>query len=63
MELCDGDTLKDRLNPYNLDRQHACDILHQITEGIAYVHERNLVRLRINYRENSKNLDRCLDSW
>lgn len=62
MELCHGDTLKHRLDPYVLDRQQACDILHQITDGIAYIHGENLVCLWINHRKISNTFYRCLDS-
>ena len=43
MELCNDDTLERRLSLFNLTKEQTCAILKQITETIAYIHERKIV--------------------
>lgn len=43
MELCNEDTLERRLTPFNLTKQETCNIIQQITETIAYIHDKKLV--------------------
>ncbi|CAF1273603.1 unnamed protein product [Adineta steineri] len=43
MKLCEGEPLEQRLNPYKLIKEQACNIVHQITEGIAYIHQEKLI--------------------
>jgi serine/threonine protein kinase len=54
MELCKGDTLEHSLSPYVLTKEQTCEILHQITVGIAYIHEKNLVSAQISCRKGLK---------
>jgi serine/threonine protein kinase len=57
MELCKGDTLKHQLIPYILTKEQTCEILRQITVGIAYIHEKKLVSSQIICHKGSKIFD------
>ncbi|CAF1460953.1 unnamed protein product [Adineta steineri] len=43
MKLCEGDSLEQRLIPYKLTKEHACNVVDQIAKGIAYIHEQKLI--------------------
>jgi serine/threonine-protein kinase len=43
MELLEGESLSARLERGALPAERACDLLLQLLEGLAYVHERGLV--------------------
>lgn len=49
MELCSGDTLEHRLSPSSLTKEQTCDILRQITEAVAYIHNEKMVSSVVSF--------------
>ncbi|UJR12265.1 hypothetical protein I4U23_016442 [Adineta vaga] len=47
MKLCEGESLEQRLNLYNLTEEQSCNIVQQIAEGIAYIHGERLIHCDI----------------
>lgn len=50
MELCQPESLRDRLIQHTIDRQQAWLIFDQIVQGIEYIHSKKLVRRNIFVR-------------